>query len=62
MTTYSPLIHYQQQLNNQQKMKEFIKMFLTDDEGKEFTKKEVITTIACTIAMVALVIMASMFE
>lgn len=43
-------------------MKEFIKTFLTDDEGKEFTKKEVITTIACTLAMVALVIMTSMFE
>ena len=43
-------------------MKEFIKMFLTDDEGKEFTKKEIITTIAGTLAMVALVILASMFE
>jgi hypothetical protein len=43
-------------------MKELFKMFLTDDEGKEFTKKEVITTIACTIAMVALLIMVSMVE
>lgn len=43
-------------------MKEFIKMFLTDDEGKDFAKKEVITTIVCTITMVALVILASMFE
>lgn len=43
-------------------MKKLIKMFLTDDEGKAFTKKEVITTIACTLAMVALVIMTSMLE
>lgn len=50
--------------NNQTTMKasKFIKMFLTDDEGKEFTKKEIITTIAGMVVMFGIVLLASMFE
>lgn len=43
-------------------MKELIKMFLTDDEGKEFTKKEIITTIVGMVVMFGVLIIASCFE
>ena len=42
--------------------KNFIKMLLTDDEGKEFTKKEIITTILGVVVMFGVLIIASMFE
>lgn len=43
-------------------MKELIKMFLTDDEGKGFTKKEIITTIVGMVVMFGVLIIASCFE
>lgn len=58
MTMYSHLTNNQQMKAS----KKFIKMFLTDDEGKEFTKKEIITTIVGMVVMFGIVLLASMFE
>lgn len=58
MTMYSHLTNNQQMKAS----KNFIKMFLTDDEGKEFTKKEIITTILGVVVMFGVLIIASIFE
>jgi hypothetical protein len=43
-------------------IKDFLNLFLVDDEGKEFTKKEIIKTILGVVVMFGVLIIASCFE